>query len=39
MAKAFRTAKEGRPGPVYVELPRDVIESEMEWIAILRRSP
>lgn len=40
MAKAFRTAKEGRPGPpVYVELPRDVIESETEWIGYTKEEP
>ncbi|WP_069807805.1 thiamine pyrophosphate-binding protein [Vulcanisaeta thermophila] len=31
IAKAFRVAREGRPGPVYIELPRDVLESETEW--------
>ncbi|ADN49670.1 thiamine pyrophosphate-binding protein [Vulcanisaeta distributa] len=39
MAKAFRTAKEGRPGPVYVELPRDVIESETEWMGYTKEEP
>ncbi|MGC9153912.1 MAG: thiamine pyrophosphate-binding protein, partial [Vulcanisaeta sp.] len=38
-AKAFRIAKEGRPGPVYVELPRDVIESETEWVGYTREEP
>ncbi len=39
MAKAFRMAREGRPGPVYVELPRDVIESETEWVGYTKEEP
>lgn len=39
LARAFKTAKEGRPGPVYVELPRDIIESETEWVGYIKEEP
>ncbi|BBD73704.1 acetolactate synthase, large subunit, biosynthetic type [Sulfodiicoccus acidiphilus] len=31
VARAFRRSVEGKPGPVYLELPKDVLESEGEW--------
>ncbi|MGC9180441.1 MAG: thiamine pyrophosphate-binding protein [Vulcanisaeta sp.] len=39
LAKAFRVTREGRPGPVYVELPRDIIESETEWVGYTKEEP
>ncbi|MCY6356304.1 biosynthetic-type acetolactate synthase large subunit [Clostridium sp. ZS2-4] len=30
--EAFRTAKEGRPGPVLVDIPKDVQTAELEYI-------
>jgi acetolactate synthase-1/2/3 large subunit len=31
IAEAFHVATTGRPGPVLVDLPKDVSQSEMEW--------
>ena len=31
IAEAFYVASTGRPGPVLVDLPKDVAQSEMEW--------
>lgn len=39
MAKAFKIAMDGRPGPVYVELPRDIVDSETEWIGYFKEEP
>ncbi len=39
VSRAFRIAREGRPGPVYVELPRDVIDSETDWVGYTREEP
>src|SRR5690349_2399713 len=33
--EAFRTAREGRPGPVLIDLPVDVARQEIEWDAAI----
>jgi len=39
LARAFRIAREGRPGPIYVEVPRDVLEGEAQWNGYVRETP
>ncbi len=31
MKEAFHLARTGRPGPVHVDVPKDVLQAEMEW--------
>ena len=37
MAMAFRKARTGRPGPVYLDLPSDVLQGAVEEESLLAR--
>ena len=37
--EAFRIAREGRPGPVLIDLPKDIAVAEVEWAGPARSEP
>jgi Thiamine pyrophosphate-requiring enzymes [acetolactate synthase, pyruvate dehydrogenase (cytochrome), glyoxylate carboligase, phosphonopyruvate decarboxylase] len=39
LARAFRRASEGKPGPVYLEVPRDVLEGDGQQRSYRREQP